>query len=247
MTRQRWLLLALSVVWLGMILACGTPKRTTSPEEKIKAARAVADANLEPVRKAEAEAEADVARKAEATRKAEDELKAGVGTLTGGRRTREWVEALHKVEAARKAEAEAKAEAARKADATRKAEAEAKAEVARVEAEARAEAARKAEAEKVIPYRVLEREKLRDGTLRQVILVDEKASKADVVKLAESLWRKRESPMDLDVWDSEEMWKHLFVYADKTFTKEEWKRHWLGGVDKSSGGKFVWEAEGRDH
>jgi hypothetical protein len=95
----------------------------------------------------------------------------------------------------------------------------------------------------ILPYKVL-KETQHAGKTEMAVLVDEKASKADVLKLAEWL-RQNEGHIDtLHVYDSEDLWTHR---DDPHYSVENWKRHWLVGIDESTGGKVEWLAVDRDH
>jgi hypothetical protein len=106
-----------------------------------------------------------------------------------------------------------------------------------------------------LPFRVLSTKKLK-GKPTLVVLVDEKAGKADILKLGQWLVDKNRSKIaSLDIVDDEafglaldaqETTKEEFEKNDKLLAPEQWKKHWLAGYDESTKGKCIWLAEGRE-
>lgn len=79
--------------------------------------------------------------------------------------------------------------------------------------------------EKTIPYEVLEHGKRVDGKLIMSVLVSEAASKADVMKLADSLQRQHAGTYaTISIFDSREAWRRQL---DKTYPEDQLSRHWL--------------------
>lgn len=124
--------------------------------------------------------------------------------------------------------------------------------------------------EKLIPYEVLSQRRS-NGKLEEYrdriqlnVLVSEKATKEEVMRLAEWLRVKNEGRrLLLSVFDSKEVWEYLSpgdtakeqaAWDRKYGTKEkqaqmekESKRHDLAGIGVDTNGKVVWTAKGRDH
>lgn len=99
--------------------------------------------------------------------------------------------------------------------------------------------------EKTIPYEVLrqwEHKKLGTGL---EILVDEAASKEDVMTLAKSLQRKYEGNYTaICIFDSREAWRRRL---DESYPEKKLRRHWLVNMLGIDAPKIVWDGEGRDH
>jgi hypothetical protein len=105
--------------------------------------------------------------------------------------------------------------------------------------------------EKLIPFEVLKEWRRGDGKVFLYVLVSEKASKADVMKLAEHLWQ-RDDIATLNVFDARaafesEQWQEQNLRDNPAYPQKELSRHWLAqGLEKSEGGKVEWIAQGRE-
>jgi hypothetical protein len=104
-----------------------------------------------------------------------------------------------------------------------------------------------------IAYDILEERRRGDGKVFLYILVDEKASTADVMKLAGRLWQ-RDDIDTLNVFDARAAydsakWEERKGRDNPAYPQKEMDRHWLvQGVAKGEGGdkEIRWIAKGRD-
>jgi hypothetical protein len=122
--------------------------------------------------------------------------------------------------------------------------------------------------EKLISYEVLKKRKLPDNEhygkaeWEMDLLVNERATKAEVMKLAEWLAEKNEGRLLLNVFDSREVWEYLtpgdtdeqlnahyqrFPKEREPEMKQKCKKHNLAGIGVNTNGKAVWDAVDRDH
>ena len=108
---------------------------------------------------------------------------------------------------------------------------------------------RMAQEKKIIPYDVLESKKIPFG-LTMDILVNETATKEEVIKLAESLRQKHiNTHRGISIFDSREA-QHRQL--DKSYPEAELSKHWLvtitrNVIDEGKLDTIRWVAEGRNY
>ena len=105
----------------------------------------------------------------------------------------------------------------------------------------------KSSSETTIPYEVLSKKSGRSGKFTMDVLVDQSASKEDVMKLAESLRRKYSGEFQvISIYDSREAARRR---TDDSYPEKELSKHWLVVIDTlSDPGKEVrWVAKERGH
>lgn len=104
--------------------------------------------------------------------------------------------------------------------------------------------------EKTIPYEVLRKWDVKTRGFGMEILVDEAASREDVMNLAKSLQRQHAGKyLVIDIFDSREAWQHR---DDDGYPEKEYWRHYLVQIAGKfrgweDGQEIHWVAEGRDH
>jgi hypothetical protein len=103
----------------------------------------------------------------------------------------------------------------------------------------------------LIHYETLKQTRRGDGKVILAVLVDEKATKQEVMKLAESLWAKGDLAT-LDVFDSRAVyeageWERREMRANPRIPEKEMARHWLAQGMPETTPNVRWVAEGRDH
>jgi DNA-directed RNA polymerase subunit RPC12/RpoP len=108
-----------------------------------------------------------------------------------------------------------------------------------------------ASAQKPIPYDVLISNKNNSGKIRLDILVQETATKEEVLKLAAHLLKEYDGRYSIiDIFDAREAWQSR-EDDDETYPQSEYFRHWLVHLDaldlKSDPRMDLWAARGRDH
>ncbi len=124
--------------------------------------------------------------------------------------------------------------------------------------------------DKLIPYEVLKQKSIKGNAdeprdmINLDVLVTEKATKQEVMKLAEWLREKNEGRgLILAIFDSKEVWEsltppdspeQLAIWNRKFTTKQKviqmekkYKLHYLAGMGVDTDGKVMWTAEGRNH
>lgn len=105
---------------------------------------------------------------------------------------------------------------------------------------------RKRKTDGPIPYEVLSNKKVAGGKRAIAILVDESATKAEVMRLVPVLRKEYEGKYSaISIFDDREAWKR---HLDETYPEKKLSLHWLVDLaDGSQKGRDVWVAEGRDH
>jgi hypothetical protein len=104
--------------------------------------------------------------------------------------------------------------------------------------------------EKAISYEVLKKvNRKSDGKLIMDVLVPDKASKQDILNLAETLRREHAGKFaTISIFDNRDAWKHQ---QDEAYPEKELSKHWLvvvdWGGDTGAKEEVRWVAEGRDH
>ena len=107
------------------------------------------------------------------------------------------------------------------------------------------------ESKKLIPYTLLKKEPRPDGLLVIYVLVDEKATRPQVMDLAENFGREYAGRYAfLYIFDSRQACEHAL---DPAYPDKDVDRHWLvtmvgdPALRENPNGDIKWLAEGRDH
>ena len=96
-----------------------------------------------------------------------------------------------------------------------------------------------------LEHKILKQWNFEDNGLGLIVLVSEKASKQEVLKLAEYLKNAhRDKELIIDIYDSEEAYLNRDNHA---FSEEEYSKHLLVQIAHWDDEKIKWSAVERDH
>jgi hypothetical protein len=102
-----------------------------------------------------------------------------------------------------------------------------------------------------VPYEVMVENRRADGKYITTVLVDEKVSKADALRLAESLWSKgvyyQLTIVDSRAVGNEIEWEAHNMRDNPRIPQEEMDKHCLLQCMKETTPQIRWFAPGRDH